>query len=78
MSKRSEEVLRFCVLSTQPLHLHSFVLCTFFDVLSLKRQEEMAEAEVQVYAKVLNKYKNRSTQTLLEPLLAAGFPAHTA
>ncbi|XP_061485445.1 ubiquitin-associated and SH3 domain-containing protein A [Rhineura floridana] len=38
----------------------------------------MAEAKTPLYAKVLNKYKYRSTQSLLEPLLAAGFPVHTA
>ncbi|CAI5772498.1 ubiquitin-associated and SH3 domain-containing protein A [Podarcis lilfordi] len=38
----------------------------------------MAEAETPLYAKILNKYKNRTTQSLLEPLLAAEFPVHTA
>ncbi|XP_062982655.1 ubiquitin-associated and SH3 domain-containing protein A [Elgaria multicarinata webbii] len=38
----------------------------------------MAAPEVQLYTKVLNKNKNRSTQSLLEPLLASGFSVHTA
>ncbi|KAJ7320601.1 hypothetical protein JRQ81_020112 [Phrynocephalus forsythii] len=42
------------------------------------RKEEMAVADLHIYTKVLNKYKNRSTQSLLEPLMAAGFPVHTA
>ncbi|KAL4681814.1 hypothetical protein H8959_007291 [Pygathrix nigripes] len=42
------------------------------------RQEEMAAGETQLYAKVSNKLKGRSTPLLLEPLLAMGFPVHTA
>ncbi|XP_020639627.3 ubiquitin-associated and SH3 domain-containing protein A [Pogona vitticeps] len=38
----------------------------------------MAVADVHLYTKVLSKYKNRSTQSLLEPLMATGFPVHTA
>ncbi|XP_039375590.1 ubiquitin-associated and SH3 domain-containing protein A isoform X1 [Mauremys reevesii] len=38
----------------------------------------MAVAETQLYSKVLNKVKNRSTCALLESLLSMGFPAHTA
>uniref|UniRef100_A0A670YU31 Ubiquitin associated and SH3 domain containing A n=1 Tax=Pseudonaja textilis TaxID=8673 RepID=A0A670YU31_PSETE len=38
----------------------------------------MAAAETQLYSKVLNKRKNRSTNSLLEPLLANGFSVHTA
>ncbi|KAM9170541.1 ubiquitin-associated and SH3 domain-containing protein A isoform 1-T2 [Pangshura tecta] len=38
----------------------------------------MAVAETQLYSKVLNKVKNRSTCSLLESLLSMGFPAHTA
>ncbi|XP_006870886.1 PREDICTED: ubiquitin-associated and SH3 domain-containing protein A [Chrysochloris asiatica] len=38
----------------------------------------MAAGETQLYAKVSNKLKGRSTSSLLEPLLAMGFPAHTA
>ncbi|NXR97213.1 UBS3A protein, partial [Oxylabes madagascariensis] len=38
----------------------------------------MAVAEAQLYAKVSNKHRGRSTSALLEPLLAKGFPAHTA
>uniref|UniRef100_A0A8C6XXU3 Ubiquitin associated and SH3 domain containing A n=1 Tax=Naja naja TaxID=35670 RepID=A0A8C6XXU3_NAJNA len=38
----------------------------------------MAAAETQLYSKVLNKRKNRSTNSLLEPLLATGFSVHTA
>ncbi|XP_013928260.1 PREDICTED: ubiquitin-associated and SH3 domain-containing protein A isoform X2 [Thamnophis sirtalis] len=38
----------------------------------------MAAAETQLYSKVLNKRKNRSTNSLLEPLLATGFSVHVA
>ncbi|XP_023571803.1 ubiquitin-associated and SH3 domain-containing protein A isoform X2 [Octodon degus] len=38
----------------------------------------MAAGETQLYAKVSNKLKSRSTPSLLDPLLALGFPAHTA
>ncbi|XP_017939501.1 ubiquitin-associated and SH3 domain-containing protein A [Manacus vitellinus] len=38
----------------------------------------MAVAETQLYAKVSNKHRSRSTSALLESLLAKGFPAHTA
>ncbi|XP_064135565.1 ubiquitin-associated and SH3 domain-containing protein A isoform X5 [Loxodonta africana] len=38
----------------------------------------MAAGETQLYAKVSNKLKSRSTSSLLEPLVAMGFPAHTA
>ncbi|NXC13151.1 UBS3A protein, partial [Corythaeola cristata] len=38
----------------------------------------MAVAETQLYAKVSNKHRRKSTSALLEPLLAKGFPAHTA
>ncbi|KAI1241484.1 hypothetical protein IHE44_0004957 [Lamprotornis superbus] len=38
----------------------------------------MAVAEAQLYAKVSNKHRGRSTSALLEPLLAKGFPAHIA
>ncbi|XP_059020783.1 ubiquitin-associated and SH3 domain-containing protein A isoform X2 [Mustela lutreola] len=38
----------------------------------------MAAAETQLYAKVSNKHKGRSTASLLDPLLGMGFPAHTA
>nr|XP_048721754.1 ubiquitin-associated and SH3 domain-containing protein A isoform X4 [Caretta caretta] len=38
----------------------------------------MAVAETQLYSKVLNKVRNRSTCALLESLLSMGFPAHTA
>ncbi|NWV86115.1 UBS3A protein, partial [Dasyornis broadbenti] len=38
----------------------------------------MAVAEAQLYAKVANKHRSRSTSALLEPLLAKGFPAHIA
>ncbi|XP_074839515.1 ubiquitin-associated and SH3 domain-containing protein A [Carettochelys insculpta] len=38
----------------------------------------MAVAETQLYSKVLNKVRNRSTCSLLESLLSMGFPAHTA
>nr|XP_014988310.2 ubiquitin-associated and SH3 domain-containing protein A isoform X3 [Macaca mulatta] len=38
----------------------------------------MAAGETQLYAKVSNKLKGRSTPLLLEPLLAMGFPVHTA
>ncbi|XP_065275249.1 ubiquitin-associated and SH3 domain-containing protein A [Emys orbicularis] len=38
----------------------------------------MAVAETQLYSKVLNKVKNRSTCALLESLLSMGFPAHIA
>ncbi|EMP31465.1 Ubiquitin-associated and SH3 domain-containing protein A, partial [Chelonia mydas] len=40
--------------------------------------EEMAVAETQLYSKVFNKVRNRSTCSLLESLLSMGFPAHTA
>ncbi|XP_070322913.1 ubiquitin-associated and SH3 domain-containing protein A isoform X2 [Odocoileus virginianus] len=38
----------------------------------------MAAGETQLYAKVFNKVKCRSTPSLLDPLLGMGFPAHTA
>ncbi|KAJ1070552.1 hypothetical protein K5549_003531 [Capra hircus] len=38
----------------------------------------MAAGETQLYAKVFNKLKGRSTPSLLDPLLGMGFPAHTA
>ncbi|XP_003927628.2 ubiquitin-associated and SH3 domain-containing protein A isoform X1 [Saimiri boliviensis] len=38
----------------------------------------MAAGETQLYAKVSNKLKGRSTPLLLEPLLAMGFPVHTS
>ncbi|XP_003798118.1 ubiquitin-associated and SH3 domain-containing protein A isoform X1 [Otolemur garnettii] len=38
----------------------------------------MAAGETHLYAKVSNKLKGRSTPSLLDPLLAMGFPAHTA
>ncbi|KAM6222613.1 ubiquitin-associated and SH3 domain-containing protein A [Rhynchocyon petersi] len=38
----------------------------------------MAASETQLYAKVSNKLKSRSASSLLEPLLALGFPVHTA
>ncbi|NWR31751.1 UBS3A protein, partial [Tachuris rubrigastra] len=38
----------------------------------------MALAETQLYAKVANKYRSKSTSALLESLLAKGFPAHIA
>ncbi|XP_045396676.1 ubiquitin-associated and SH3 domain-containing protein A isoform X1 [Lemur catta] len=38
----------------------------------------MAAGETQLYAKVSNRLRGRSTPSLLEPLLAVGFPAHTA
>uniref|UniRef100_A0A2K5CJW6 Ubiquitin-associated and SH3 domain-containing protein A n=1 Tax=Aotus nancymaae TaxID=37293 RepID=A0A2K5CJW6_AOTNA len=38
----------------------------------------MAAGETQLYAKVSNKLKGRSTPLLLEPLLAVGFPVHTS
>ncbi|XP_054180534.1 ubiquitin-associated and SH3 domain-containing protein A isoform X2 [Homo sapiens] len=38
----------------------------------------MAAGETQLYAKVSNKLKGRSSPSLLEPLLAMGFPVHTA
>ncbi|XP_069886866.1 ubiquitin-associated and SH3 domain-containing protein A isoform X4 [Dipodomys merriami] len=38
----------------------------------------MAAGETQLYAKVSNKLKGRSPPSLLDPLLAMGFPAHTA
>uniref|UniRef100_A0A672V5Y8 Ubiquitin associated and SH3 domain containing A n=1 Tax=Strigops habroptila TaxID=2489341 RepID=A0A672V5Y8_STRHB len=38
----------------------------------------MAVAEMQLYAKVSNKHRSRSTSVLLESLLAKGFPAHIA
>ncbi|XP_064008239.1 ubiquitin-associated and SH3 domain-containing protein A [Pogoniulus pusillus] len=38
----------------------------------------MAVSETQLYAKVSNKHRSKSTSLLLESLLAKGFPAHTA
>ncbi|XP_009069657.1 PREDICTED: ubiquitin-associated and SH3 domain-containing protein A [Acanthisitta chloris] len=38
----------------------------------------MAVAETQLYAKVANKHRSKSTSALLESLLAKGFPAHIA
>lgn len=42
------------------------------------KQEDMAAGETQLYAKVSNKLKGRNTSSLLDPLLAMGFPTHTA
>lgn len=42
------------------------------------KQEDMAAGETQLYAKVSSKLKGRSTASLLDPLLAMGFPTHTA
>ncbi|KFW93454.1 Ubiquitin-associated and SH3 domain-containing protein A [Phalacrocorax carbo] len=38
----------------------------------------MAVAETQLYAKVSNKHRSKSTSVLLESLLTKGFPAHIA
>ncbi|XP_021500847.1 ubiquitin-associated and SH3 domain-containing protein A isoform X2 [Meriones unguiculatus] len=38
----------------------------------------MAAGETQLYAKVSSKLKGRSTASLLDPLLAMGYPTHTA
>ncbi|KAM4889006.1 ubiquitin-associated and SH3 domain-containing protein A [Thomomys bottae] len=38
----------------------------------------MAAGETQLYAKVTSKLRGRSPASLLDPLLAMGFPAHTA
>ncbi|XP_052019426.1 ubiquitin-associated and SH3 domain-containing protein A isoform X1 [Apodemus sylvaticus] len=38
----------------------------------------MAAGETQLYAKVSNKLRGRSSPSLLDPLLAMGFPTHTA
>ncbi|XP_014642355.1 PREDICTED: ubiquitin-associated and SH3 domain-containing protein A [Ceratotherium simum simum] len=38
----------------------------------------MAAGETQLYAKISNKLKGRSTPALLDSLLGMGFPAHTA
>ncbi|KFR08482.1 Ubiquitin-associated and SH3 domain-containing protein A [Opisthocomus hoazin] len=38
----------------------------------------MAVAETQLFAKVSNKHRSKSTSALLEPLLDKGFPAHIA
>ncbi|XP_062970257.1 ubiquitin-associated and SH3 domain-containing protein A isoform X2 [Cynocephalus volans] len=38
----------------------------------------MAAGETQLYAKVSNKLKGRRAPSILDPLLAMGFPAHTA
>ncbi|XP_008575131.1 PREDICTED: ubiquitin-associated and SH3 domain-containing protein A [Galeopterus variegatus] len=38
----------------------------------------MAAGETQLYAKVSNKLKGRRPPSILDPLLAMGFPAHTA
>ncbi|XP_067401430.1 ubiquitin-associated and SH3 domain-containing protein A isoform X1 [Emydura macquarii macquarii] len=38
----------------------------------------MAVAETQLYSKIFNKVRNKSSCTLLESLLSMGFPAHTA
>ncbi|XP_055975616.1 ubiquitin-associated and SH3 domain-containing protein A [Sorex fumeus] len=38
----------------------------------------MAAAEPQLYAKVSNKHRRRGSSSLLDTLLAMGFPAHTA
>uniref|UniRef100_A0A8C8E598 Uncharacterized protein n=1 Tax=Otus sunia TaxID=257818 RepID=A0A8C8E598_9STRI len=36
----------------------------------------MAVAETQLYAKVSNKHRSKSSSVLLESLLTKGFPAH--
>lgn len=38
----------------------------------------MAAGETHVYAKVNSRLKGRSAASLLDPLLAMGFPVHTA
>uniref|UniRef100_A0A663N5L6 Uncharacterized protein n=2 Tax=Athene cunicularia TaxID=194338 RepID=A0A663N5L6_ATHCN len=38
----------------------------------------MAVAETQLYAKVSNKHRSKSSSALLESLLTKGFPAHIA
>ncbi|KAK7814882.1 hypothetical protein U0070_026383, partial [Myodes glareolus] len=43
-----------------------------------RKQEDMAAGETQLYAKVSNKLKGRNTSSILDPLLAMGFPTHTA
>lgn len=74
--KGLEVFLHSLSLASPPLALspHFCVQASFL----AHRQEEMAAGETQLYAKVSNKLKGRSTPLLLEPLLAMGFPVHTA
>ena len=77
MSERSKGLEVFLDTLRQPrLSLSlSLVLSIHF---CPQRQEEMAAGETQLYAKVSNKHKGRSTPSLLDTLLGMGFPAHTA
>lgn len=75
MSERSKGLEVFLHTLRQPCLSASLWLYLF---ISVHRQEEMAAGETQLYAKVSNKHKGRSTPSLLDPLLGMGFPAHTA
>lgn len=74
--KRLEVFLHSLSLPPSPLSLY-LVLAVSRRLLPSK-QEDMAAGETQLYAKVSNKLKGRNTSSLLDPLLAMGFPTHTA
>lgn len=72
--------LRFFLhsLSLPPSPLSLYLILAVSSRLLYGKQEDMAAGETQLYAKVSNKFKGRSTPSLLDPLLALGFPTHTA
>lgn len=74
--KRLEVFLRSLSLPPSPLSL--YLALAVSRRLLYSKQEDMAAGETQLYAKVSNKLKGRSTPSLLDPLLAMGIPTHTA
>lgn len=74
--KRLEVFLHSLSLPPSPLSLY-LVLAVSRRLLP-RKQEDMAAGETQLYAKVSNKLKGRNTSSILDPLLAMGFPTHTA
>lgn len=75
--KRLEVSLHRLSLPPSPLSL--YLVLAVSRRLLYSKQEDMAAGETtQLYAKVSNKLKGRSTPSLLDPLLAMGFPTHTA
>lgn len=76
IKKRLEVFLHSLSLPPSPLSL--YLVLAVSRRLLYSEQEDMAAGETQLYAKVSNKLKGRSTPSLLDPLLAMGFPTHTA
>lgn len=74
--KRLEVFLHSLSLPPSPLSL--YLILAVSRRLVYGKQEGMAAGETQLYAKVSNKLKGRSPSSLLDPLLALGFPTHTA